>query len=200
MFDLNITIAYNFTLPWPDTLLISRQWLFLAPLVPTVPSYAGFHFACRPSWPQWPGGKSWEWQTWVWTSPSPWVLSRWSHTSDVQIGTLVVTLPGAWWRRINDSIGWPRISILWMKEIASLICNFYVTVASYNNNNNNNNRIQRRYSIFFTISSQRRELSPTHLLKWPGRNRVQIMCTMSSAYHLQVSCYVPLGTKGQLSY
>ena len=28
-------------------------------------------------------------------------------------------------------------------------------------NNNNNNRIQRHYSRFFTISSQRRELSPT---------------------------------------
>ena len=33
---------------------------------------------------------------------------------------------------------------------------------------NNNNRIQRRYSRFFTISSQRRELSPTRTLKWPG--------------------------------
>ena len=65
---------------------------------------------------------------------------------------------------------------------------------------NNNNRIQRRYSRFFTISSQRRELSPTRTLKWPGRNRVQITCNTSSAYHVQVSCYVPLGTKGQLSY
>ena len=64
-----------------------------------------------------------------------------------------------------------------------------------NNNNNNNNRIQRRYSRFFTISSQRRELSPTPTLKWPGRNRVQIACNTSSAYHVQVSCDVPLGTK-----
>ena len=67
-------------------------------------------------------------------------------------------------------------------------------------NNNNNNRIQRRYSRFFTISSQRRELSPTRTLKWPGRNRVQITCNTSSAYHVQVSCYVPLGTMGQLRY
>ena len=64
---------------------------------------------------------------------------------------------------------------------------------------NNNNLIQRRYSRFFTISSQRRELSPTRTLKWPGRNRVQITCNTSSADHVQVSCYVPLGTKGQLS-
>ena len=54
--------------------------------------------------------------------------------------------------------------------------------------NNNNNHIQRRYSRFFTISSQRRELSPTRTLKWPGRNRVQIKCNTSSAYHVQVSC------------
>ena len=52
-------------------------------------------------------------------------------------------------------------------------------------NNNNNNRIQRRYSRFFTISSQRRELCPTHTVKWPGRNRVQITCNTSSAYHVQ---------------
>ena len=53
---------------------------------------------------------------------------------------------------------------------------------------------------FFTISSQRRELSPTCTLKWPGRNRVQITWNTSSAYHVQVSCYVPLGMKGELSY
>ena len=67
-------------------------------------------------------------------------------------------------------------------------------------NNNNNNRIQRRYSRSFTISSQRRELSPTRTLKWPWRNSVQTTCNTSSADHVQVSCYVPLGTKGQLSY
>ena len=53
-----------------------------------------------------------------------------------------------------------------------------------------------RYSRFFTISSQRRELSPTRTLKRPRRNRVQIMCNTSSAYHVHVSCYVPLGKKG----
>ena len=49
----------------------------------------------------------------------------------------------------------------------------------------NNNRIQRRYSRFFTISSQRCELTPTRTLKWPRRNRVQITCNISSAYHMQ---------------
>ena len=52
-------------------------------------------------------------------------------------------------------------------------------------NNNNNNCIQRRYSRFFTISSQHRKLSPTRTLKWPGHNRVQIMCNTSSAYRVQ---------------
>ena len=61
------------------------------------------------------------------------------------------------------------------------------------------NLIQRRYSRFFTIS-QRRELSPTRTLKWPGRNCVQITCNTSSVDHVQVSCYVPRGTKEQLSY
>ena len=76
---------------------------------------------------------------------------------------------------------------------------------TYNNNNNNNNNhhhhhhhhlIQRRNSRFFflTISSLRREPSPTRKLKWPGRNRVQITCNTSSAYIItcNVSCYVPL--------
>ena len=53
------------------------------------------------------------------------------------------------------------------------------------NNNNNNNCIQRRNSRLFTISSQRRQPFPTRTLKWPGRNRVQITCNTSSAYHVQ---------------
>ena len=56
---------------------------------------------------------------------------------------------------------------------------------------NNSNHIQRRCSRFFTLSSQRRELSPTHTRKWPRHNRVQITCNTSSAYHVQVSCYMP---------
>ena len=39
--------------------------------------------------------------------------------------------------------------------------------------------------FFFTISSLRRELSPTRTLQWPERNRVQITCNASSAYHAQ---------------
>ena len=61
-----------------------------------------------------------------------------------------------------------------------------------NNNNNNNNGIQRRYSKFFTITSQRRELSPTRTLKWPGLNCVQTRAThralMTSKCH--VTCHL----------
>ena len=52
-------------------------------------------------------------------------------------------------------------------------------------NNNNNKRIQRRNSRFFTISSLRRELSPTRTRMWPERSRVQITCNSSNAYHVQ---------------
>ena len=48
------------------------------------------------------------------------------------------------------------------------------------NNNNNNNSIQRCNCRFLTISSLRRELSPTRTLKWPG----VIMCK-PHAFHVQ---------------
>ena len=70
--------------------------------------------------------------------------------------------------------------------VTQMLCllNSFILGHSYDNNHNNN-RIQRRYSRFFTISSQCRELSPTRTLKWPRRNRVQITCNTSSAYHVQ---------------
>ena len=52
-------------------------------------------------------------------------------------------------------------------------------------NNNNNKCIHRCNLTFSTISSPRREPSPTCTLKWPGRNRVQITCNTSSACHVQ---------------
>ena len=61
------------------------------------------------------------------------------------------------------------------------------------NNHNNNHRIEKCDLRFFTISSLRRELSPTRTLKWPERNRVQITCKTSSAYHVQPAvCYLVL--------
>ena len=53
---------------------------------------------------------------------------------------------------------------------------------------------------FFTISSLRLELSPTRTLKSPGRNRVQITCNCRALITCSMSCCVPRGTEGQLSY
>ena len=57
--------------------------------------------------------------------------------------------------------------------------------------NNNDNCIQRRNSSFLTVSSLRRELSPTRTLKWPNHNRVKITCNTSGAYHVQrIVCHL----------
>ena len=59
------------------------------------------------------------------------------------------------------------------------------TAPGFPQSNNNNNRIQRCNSRFFTISSLRCEPSQTHMLKWPGRIRMQITCNKSSTYYMQ---------------
>ena len=52
--------------------------------------------------------------------------SRSSHTSNLEIGTPVVILLSTWHYRVSAGAGWPGVSILWMGEIASMICNFSV--------------------------------------------------------------------------
>ena len=43
----------------------------------------------------------------------------------------------------------------------------------------------------FTTPSLRHKLSPTHTLRWPGRNRVQITCNASGTHHMQyVVCHL----------
>ena len=58
------------------------------------------------------------------------IFSRSSHTSDLNIGTPVATLPGAWRYRVSAGTGWPGVSILGLGEMESLICNFYLSVAA----------------------------------------------------------------------
>ena len=53
-----------------------------------------------------------------------------SHTSDLKIGTPVATLPGAWRYSISAGTGRPGVSILWLGEMDSWICNFYLSVAA----------------------------------------------------------------------
>ena len=54
-----------------------------------------------------------------------------SHTSDLKISTPVATLPGAWHYRISAGTGWPSVSTLWLGEMESLICNFYLSLAAH---------------------------------------------------------------------
>ena len=58
------------------------------------------------------------------------IFSGLSHTSDLKIGTLVATLPGAWCSRVSAGNGRPSVSILWLGEMESLICNIYLSVAA----------------------------------------------------------------------
>ena len=58
------------------------------------------------------------------------IFSGSSHTSDLNIGTPVATLPGAWRYRVSAGTGLPGVSILWLGEMESLICNFYLSVAA----------------------------------------------------------------------
>ena len=57
-------------------------------------------------------------------------FSRSSHTSDLKIGTPVATLPGTWRYRVSAGTGWFDVSILWLGEVESWICNFYLSVAA----------------------------------------------------------------------
>ena len=58
------------------------------------------------------------------------IFSGSSHTSDLNIGTPVATLPGAWRYRVSAGTGRPGVSILWLGEMESWICNFYLSVAA----------------------------------------------------------------------
>ena len=60
----------------------------------------------------------------------PGFFSGLSHTSDLKIGTPVATLPGAWRYRVSAGTGRRGVSILWLGEMESLICNFYLSVAA----------------------------------------------------------------------
>ena len=57
-------------------------------------------------------------------------FSRSSHTHDLKIGTPVATPPVDWRYRVSVGTGRPGVSILWLGEVESLICNFYLSVAA----------------------------------------------------------------------
>ena len=53
-----------------------------------------------------------------------------SHNSDLNIGTPVATLPGAWCYRVSAGTGWPGVSIPRLGEMESLVWNFHLSVAA----------------------------------------------------------------------
>ena len=53
-----------------------------------------------------------------------------SHSSDLEIGTPVATLPGAWHYRVSAGTGWHGVIILWLGDVHRLICNFYLSVTA----------------------------------------------------------------------
>ena len=57
-------------------------------------------------------------------------LSGSSHTSDLNIGSPVATLPGAWRYRVSTQTGWPGVSVLSFDEVESLICNLHLNEAA----------------------------------------------------------------------
>ena len=58
------------------------------------------------------------------------IFSGSSHTSDSKIGTPVATLPGTWHDRVSTGTGRPGVNILWLGEVESLICSYYLSVAA----------------------------------------------------------------------
>ena len=53
-----------------------------------------------------------------------------SHISDIKIGSLVVSLPGAWSHRVSAGlVGQVSVYCDWVK-VESLICNFYLSVVA----------------------------------------------------------------------
>ena len=55
-------------------------------------------------------------------------FSRSARTGDLKLGTPVATLPGAWHFRVSPGTGWP--ASVYCGEVASLIGNFYLSVAA----------------------------------------------------------------------
>ena len=56
-----------------------------------------------------------------------------SHTSDFDFVPAVATLPGTRRCRVSTGTGWPGVSILWLGETESLMCNFCLSVAAGTN-------------------------------------------------------------------
>ena len=59
-----------------------------------------------------------------------WGLPAPDPTSDLNMGTLVAPLPAAWQYSTSTWTGWPRISVLWLGEMVSVICSLCLGVVA----------------------------------------------------------------------
>ena len=107
---------------------------------------------------------------------SPGFFSRWSHTSDLKLGTPVAMLPGKWRYRVNAGTGWPGVSML-LGEIAGLICKLCVSVSRsvleihcVPTNNNKVIMIALKGAIRDILQSPHCAVNYARTLKWPGRS------------------------------
>ena len=78
----------------------------------------------------------------------------------------------------------PRLTIN-CREDSNTVYQIIITIAL---NNTNNNRTERRKSRFFTISSLRRDLSPTCKFRWSWRNREHSRATYRALITCDMSC------------
>ena len=63
-------------------------------------------------------------------------FSRSTHAGDLEIGSQVATLPGAWCYRVSARTDWPGVCTLWLGEtesliLESLVCSFYLSAAAH---------------------------------------------------------------------
>ena len=86
----------------------------------------------RCSMPNWVAdlGLKPEWQTWVWSQLSPWGCFQVKACQWLNFVTPVAALPGARHYRVSTGTGCPGVSMLWVDEIASLICKFCLSLAA----------------------------------------------------------------------
>ena len=89
---------------------------------------------CLP--PRWPSSKGIRLESsrpGIWFLLAPGFFPGRVNTSDLKIGTPVATQPGTWHCRVSVGTGWPGVSMLWLGEIESLVCNFCLSVAAHKN-------------------------------------------------------------------
>ena len=60
-----------------------------------------------------------------------------------------MTLPDTWYYEVRARTGWPCVSIVWLTEIASLMCNFFLNVAAHTLLQSD---LPQRYTLIYTFT------------------------------------------------